>query len=45
LFPIDLLSVVRRTFHAHKHELFGTSETADGKHYIDIETFCLLFLQ
>jgi len=31
----------RRTFRAHTHELFGISETADSKHYIYFETFCV----
>jgi len=31
----------RRTLRTHKHELFGTSETADGKYHIYFETFCV----
>jgi hypothetical protein len=38
---MDLLSAGRRTFRAHKHGILETSETAEGKHYIYSETFCV----
>jgi hypothetical protein len=43
LFPVDLLSVGYSVdiLCAHKHELFEASATADGKHYIEFDTFCV----